>query len=384
MPTAEIISIGTELLLGEIQDTNTRYLARVLRDAGVDLYRTMIVGDNPGRISQSIQEAMARSEIIITTGGLGPTVDDPTRQAVAQALGVDLDYRPDLWEQIQARFQRYGRQATENNKRQAYIPRGAAAVENPVGTAPAFIFEKDGSVIASLPGVPREMEYLVQNAVLPFLRQRFKLQGTIKACVLHTASMGESQIDELIGDLEILGNPTVGLLAHPGQIDIRVTAKARSVEEADELIGNLAGEVRRRLGNNIYGADEETLGSAVQTQLERLGYSLAVVESGLESQLLKLIPMERACFRGGELVPEPLEMAALTQRTLVFQEMHGSDVALGAALHPKRDRQELLLVLAIPGVEEQVRSWGGPPQMAPLWAANVGLDWIRRSLAVIP
>jgi len=139
MPTAEIIAIGTELLLGETADTNTRFIARTLRGLGVDLFRTSTIGDNAGRIAQAIREALARAEIVITTGGLGPTVDDPTRQAVAQAVGVELEFRPELWEQITARVARYGRTPTENQKRQAYIPKGAISIENPVGTAPAFI-----------------------------------------------------------------------------------------------------------------------------------------------------------------------------------------------------------------------------------------------------
>lgn len=138
MPSAEIITIGTELLLGEIVDTNARFLARCLRDAGIDLYRTTTVGDNINRIAQAIQQSMERCEIIITTGGLGPTVDDPTRDAVALALGVDSVFHPELWDQIGKRFQRLGRLPTKNNRRQAYIPKGAQWLENPVGTAPIF------------------------------------------------------------------------------------------------------------------------------------------------------------------------------------------------------------------------------------------------------
>ncbi len=141
MPSAEIIAIGTELLLGETTDTNTRFIAHALRSLGVDLYRTHTIGDNAGRIAQSVREALDRTDIVITTGGLGPTVDDPTRQAIAQALGLELEFHPELWEQIVARIARYGRTATENQKRQAYIPAGAIVIENPVGTAPAFIVE---------------------------------------------------------------------------------------------------------------------------------------------------------------------------------------------------------------------------------------------------
>ncbi len=228
MPSAEIITIGTEILLGEIIDTNATYIARELRRIGMDLYRKTSVGDNAERIAQAIREALQRCDVVITTGGLGPTVDDPTREAVALAFGVQTEFRPELWEQIQARFARFGRQPTENNKRQAYIPQGAHPIENPVGTAPCFRMEGEGGTVISLPGVPREMEHLMQNAVLPHLRQRYPDLGVIKARVLHTAGAGESNIDALIGDLEELTNPTVGLDAASGQVDVRIRAKPGS------------------------------------------------------------------------------------------------------------------------------------------------------------
>src|SRR5574340_461977 len=192
MPVGEIIAIGTELLLGETQDTNTSYIARAFRDAGIDLYRTMIVGDNIDRIAQAIREALSRADIVITTGGLGPTVDDPTRLAVARAIGVELEFEPELWEQSQVRFQRFHRHATENNRRQAYIPQGAAAIDNQVGTAPGFYFQEGEKIVISLPGVPREMEFLLQQKVLPLLIDRFALKGIIKSYVLHAAGVGES------------------------------------------------------------------------------------------------------------------------------------------------------------------------------------------------
>ena len=151
MPTAEIVTIGTELLLGETVDTNTRYIARALRDVGVDIYRASTIGDNIERIASIIREGMARADIIITTGGLGPTVDDPTREAIARGTGVQTEFRPELWEQTQERFQRYGRKPTENNRRQAYVPQGAIAVENLVGTAPAFIVEQGHRAVIALP-----------------------------------------------------------------------------------------------------------------------------------------------------------------------------------------------------------------------------------------
>ncbi len=141
MPSAEIITIGTEILLGEIVDTNTRYIAQVLRGMGVDLFRTITIGDNVERIAESIRNSMNRAEIVITTGGLGPTIDDPTREAVARAAGVELEFREDLWEQVVEAISRYGRKPSENQKRQAYAPKGALGIKNPVGTAPCFIVE---------------------------------------------------------------------------------------------------------------------------------------------------------------------------------------------------------------------------------------------------
>ncbi len=175
MPSAEIITIGTELLLGEIVDTNSQYLAHSLRNVGIDLHRITTVGDNVNRIAEVIQEASRRCDIIISTGGLGPTVDDPTRDAVALAVGVKTEFHPDLWEQIQARFRKFGRIPTENNRRQAYIPVGATAIENPVGTAPIYFLTHDSCLIISLPGVPREMEYLMEREVIPLFRQHYDL-----------------------------------------------------------------------------------------------------------------------------------------------------------------------------------------------------------------
>ena len=247
MPSAEILTIGTELLLGEIVDTNSRYISRLLRDHNVDIFWLSTVGDNADRIAEAIKLGLERSEIIVTTGGLGPTIDDPTREAAALALGVEAEFRPELWQQVQDRFARFGRTPTENNKRQAYVPAGAIAIENPVGTAPAFIGETEKNALICLPGVPREMEYLMANAVIPYLKQRFDLKGMIKARILRTAGGGESAIDELISDLETLSNPTVGLAAHAGSVDVRITAKAGSQQEADDLIAPVEEDLRQRL-----------------------------------------------------------------------------------------------------------------------------------------
>ena len=399
MPSAEIITIGTEILLGEIIDTNARHIARWLRDAGIDLYRKTTVGDNARRIAQAIQQAMERCEIILTTGGLGPTVDDPTREAIALAFGIPTEFRPELWEQIQSRFKRFGRQPTENNRRQAYVPQGALAVENPVGTAPAFIMETEKNAVIALPGVPREMEYLLQNAVLPYLRQRYQLTSIIKARVLHTAGVGESQIDDLIGDLETLNNPTVGLAAHSGQVDVRLTAKAATEAEADELIRGLEEEVRDRLGNWIYGVDQETLEEVALKAVKKQGWTLAVVEAGIGGELLQRLATKAqavvstaaalstavdptglaSTFRGGEVltnVPTPEE---LSEFVLQYRQTRQVEVCLGVAVYPGTEKRDVHIVLITPeGQQQSIRPYGGPPEYAPRWALHHGMDLLRK------
>ena len=382
MPTAEIITIGTELLLGEIQDTNTRYLARAVRDLGIDLYRTTTIGDNEERIAAVIREALTRCQIIITTGGLGPTVDDPTRQAVARALDVELEYRPELWQQIEDRISlRYGRKPSPNNMRQAWIPHGSIPVPNPVGTAPSFICESGDACIISLPGVPREMEYLYQNAVVPYLKQRYNLTGLIKARILHTSGVGESQIDEWIGDLELLRNPTVGLLAHPGQCDIRITAKAASLEEADRMIAEVEALLRERCGEAVFGADSDTLESVIFDKLSARGWKMAATECNLGEELQARLssfglPPALVEVSQGACSLEGLELLA---GSLV--DRHHVDVALAVSLLPGEDRQNMSIALRTPaGLVQTQRSYGGPPQLGISWAVNSALDYLRRNL----
>ena len=378
MPSAEIITIGTEILLGEILDTNAQYLARMLRDWGIDLYRKTTVGDNPKRIAQAIQEAMERCEIIITTGGLGPTVDDPTREAVALAIGMETEFRPELWDQIQDRFRRFNRQPTENNRRQAYIPRGATPVENPVGTAPSFIVDLGNLVIISLPGVPREMEYLMQHAILPYLKQRFDIHSVIKARIIHTAGVGESQIDDLISDLEALPNPTVGMAAHSGQVDIRITAKAGSEAQADSLIQPVEATVRQRLGAWVYGADQDTLEDVALRNLAQKGCALVVVEAGMGGLLIRRLAGATGPFLGGQMLtdlPTPDELLAATQAYCQDRE---ACIGLGVAIYPQPEKQDIHFALVTPdGDITTARPYGGPPEYARRWALHHGLDLIR-------
>ena len=381
MPVGEIIAIGTELLLGEIQDTNTATIARKFRDAGIDLYRTMIVGDNPERIAQAIREALTRSDIVITTGGLGPTVDDPTRLAVAKAFGTELEFHPKLWDQIQERFNRFQRRATENNRRQAYIPGGSTAIENPVGTAPAFFVEKDGKLVISLPGVPREMEHILQHAVMPLLDQHYQLNGIIKTFVLHTAGVGESQVDEWIGELENNANPTVGLLAHPGQVDIRVAAKAGSEEEADALIAEMVSQVQKLVGVAIYGSDQETLEQVVLNRLALHNWQLSLVECGLGGAVAEKLNRAGFDVDRARVLPELCQVADLQRLAQKQLAATGTQVAFGAGFYPGPVQQDLYLYLITPNSTLEVnRSYGGPPAQGLPWAVQTALDFVRRNI----
>lgn len=375
MPSAEIITIGTEILLGEIVDTNSAFLARKLRDLNVDVFRTATVGDNTERIAEVIRETLARTEIIITTGGLGPTVDDPTREAVARAVGVQPEFREELWGQIVERMARFGRSAGENQKRQAYVPAGAIALKNPVGTAPAFIVEQGGKCIISLPGVPREMEYLLENEVIPYLQQRYQLRGLIKARILHVAGLGESVIDEHVGDLEELANPTVGLAAHAALVDIRITAKAETPEAADALIQPVEAAARQRLGKAIFGADGDSLEAVTLAQLAARGWSLSALEINLGGELLqRLARSNHSAYSGGHSLPDLPEGRDLLQLT----RENAQTCALGLQLTPAEGQIDLDIALVTPaGAKLKRLSYGGHPKSAPAWAANTALNLLR-------
>src|SRR5512138_559459 len=382
MPSAEIITIGTEILLGEIVDTNTRHIARTLRDLGVDIYRTTTIGDNTERIAAAISEAMQRTEIIITTGGLGPTVDDPTREAVAQALGVSTEFREDLWEQVVATISRYGRKPSENQRRQAVVPEGAIAIRNPVGTAPSFIVEftsarrtgagesaiEVSGAIISLPGVPNEMEHILHESVVPYLQDRYALRDVIKVRVLHCAGLGEGTIDEKIEDLERLANPTVGLAAHTGVVDVRITAKAESEAAANALIASIEQDVRQRLGSAVFGVDDDRLDQVTLEVVAQRGWSLVAVEFGAGGLLSQSIPRTIA---SQDFKPANLIGAARTARA-----DNNADVALGLSVDLEQHAADMVLIT--PRGEKTHRiTYGGPPRSLPRWATNLALNWLR-------
>lgn len=303
-----VVTIGTELLLGQIVDTNACYLAEQLAEAGLRVRLRIAVGDEIGEIVDALKVALDRTSLVITTGGLGPTLDDLTREAVAKVAGVPLEFQQTLMADIEAIFKRYGYHMAENNRRQAFVPQGAEAVPNPVGTAPGFICRIDGKAIACLPGVPRELKYLFPRAVLPWVRRFFDLpEQVIFYRTLKTVGIGESQVDQSIGDLiKAGGDPEIGLLASEGEIKIRIAVRARDREGALGRIAPFEEEIRARLGRRIFGYDEETLESVIAGLLTSRGLSLSILESfssGAAASLVSRIegfPLEEALVIRGK------------------------------------------------------------------------------------
>ncbi|MFN8494230.1 MAG: CinA family nicotinamide mononucleotide deamidase-related protein [Caldilineaceae bacterium] len=283
---AEIVTTGTEILLGEIVDTNAAWIAQQLREAGVNLYYKTTVGDNEARIRSVLELGANRSDVIIVSGGLGPTVDDVTRQAIANATQHPLFLHEGAFATLKQRFERFGVQMTENNIQQAYIPEGAILIENPVGTAPGFIVETDRCAVIAVPGVPREMKHLMTETVIPYLRTRAGNTGIIRRRVLRTIGVGESMIDSVLGELLHAANPTIGLAAHTGQVDVRVTARAATADEAEALIDQMVAKVQEKIGRYIYSTTPgESYETVVMRRLQETGATLALLETNTQGLL---------------------------------------------------------------------------------------------------
>jgi nicotinamide-nucleotide amidase len=395
---AEIVVTGSELLLGEIVDTNSAFIARKLREIGLNLYYKTIVGDNEDRMIEALKIALNRSDVIITTGGLGPTIDDVTRLSIAHAIDSELEFRPDLLEQIEARFRAFDVPMSENNRRQAFVPIGATPIENPVGTAPIFVVEHQGKLIISLPGVPREMEYLIEHSVVPYLKTKLNLNDVIVIRTLHVVGLGESRIDDAIGHLELLTNPTVGLSAKAGQIDIRIAAKAATQFEAQRMNATVEQQVRELVGEYVFGADADTLEGVIAGLLADMHVSLASVELGTGGLIGgRLSGAQNLSFLGGlvlsdyKALQQALESSQYDEanRSVVLEaargirEVHNSDLGLAAILGETSGNRGLKLfaALAWPGDEEIMqRGFGGHVGLGAQWASNLALGLVWKYL----
>ncbi|MFH1382917.1 MAG: CinA family nicotinamide mononucleotide deamidase-related protein [Chloroflexota bacterium] len=297
---AEIVSIGTELLLGNIVDTNTAFLANELAALGIDLYYVSSVGDNRERLAGVLKQAWGRSELILTTGGLGPTQGDITREVVAGVLGEKLEISPVLQQNLVNYFTHRHMEMPSNNLKQATLIPSASPLLNPIGTAPGWWVEKDGRILVDMPGPPAEMNLMWRNEVVPRLKE--KTGGIILSRVIKTFGLSESKMDEILAPLISCSNPTLATYAKVDGIHLRITAKSDAKAEAEVMIAHCEADIRAAISDAIWGCDNETQGSTVGQLLIARKLSLAVAESftgGLLTQLLASTNQSRSFFRGG-------------------------------------------------------------------------------------
>jgi len=370
---AEILTVGTELLLGQIVDTNAAFIAERLAAAGIDLYCKTTVGDNAARIEAALRQALGRAQVVLCTGGLGPTEDDLTRDVVAKVTGRPLRLAPALLAQIQARFARRGIPMPKNNERQAQVPEGAEVLENPRGTAPGLLLRlpPDRTVIL-LPGVPAEMRPMLTETVLPRLREAYVLKGQIRSRVLRTTGVSESKVDECLGDLWAEPNPTIALLARSGEIHVRLTAKAEDEAALTRLLDHREAQVRERLGDIVFGRDEESLEVVVGRLLLARGLTLAVAESctgGLLGHRVTNVPGSSAYFERGVVVYSDrakTDLLGVPPGLIATKGAVSADVAAAMA-EGMRERVRMDLAVAVTGIAGPT---GGSPEKP------VGLTYI--------
>lgn len=279
---AEIFSIGTELLLGEILDTNSVYLSNKLKDLGIFVYQRLTIGDNLKRLTQAIKDGLERADIIILSGGLGPTDDDVTREAICQVMGEEPTIDPELLLVLKERFNSRKRPMPENNLKQAWLIPSATAITNPVGTAPGWFVKKNKKIIIAMPGPPHEMSLMWEEQVAPQLpKPKTKLYHK----TIHTVGLGESHLCQLISEFTQLENPGIGTYARKNGVDIRVGSTAKTIKEARAIASPVIEKITERLLPHIYGYDDETLESALIKLFRKKGYSFAVVEDGTDGVL---------------------------------------------------------------------------------------------------
>ena len=374
MPSVELIAVGTEILLGQLVDTNSAFIEQHLAEAGIDVRATHVVGDNLERIAAAIRAALSRADGVLTTGGLGPTVDDLTKEAVCEALGLDTElYEPALRD-MEAFFASVGRTMRPNNRKQAQLPRGSLPLDNPNGTAPGFVaFSPDGKFVACMPGVPREMKPMLVERVVPFLRERFGARDGIYTRVLHTIALGESEIDHRIDELfRTSENPKIAVLAHEYRADVKIMAKAASPAAAEAMIAPLQDEIERRLAGHVFGRDRDTPASAIHELLQRRGQTVALAESftgGRIAAALTSVPGASKSFRGGVVAyDDAVKIAQLgvAAGTIASVGAVSEEVALEMA-HGVRVRLNADVALATTGIAGPD---GGTPEKP------VGLTWI--------
>jgi nicotinamide-nucleotide amidase len=377
---AEIVAVGTELLLGQIANTNARWMSEELAGIGVDVLRHQAVGDNLDRIVEAIRLGTSRAEVVVVTGGLGPTQDDITRDALATFLAVPMIRHPEIEALLQAKFRAFGRrEMPASNLRQADVPEGVRPILPDRGTAPGLIADTSGGVtIYALPGVPEEMVEMMQGAVLPELAARTGA-SVVRSRVLRAAGIGESALAEQVADLfESSANPTIAFLASSGEVKVRITAKAGSVEEAEALIAPVAEEVLRRLGEVVFTSEDESLEEAVVRLLGKAGKRLACAESltggGVGARITR-VPGASDVFAGSAVVyvnEAKTGILGVSEETLTGPgpEPHGG--AAPGTIWIALDGEDVAHArgFVVPGERDRVRRW----------AEQAALDLVRRYL----
>lgn len=346
---AEIVSVGTEMLLGMIADTNAQYLTQQLADLGIDVYWVSQVGDNLGRVVDVLQRGLGRSDVILVTGGLGPTEDDLTREAIATALGESIAVDPELERSLRENFARRGRPMPERNIKQATLIPSARSLPNPVGTAPGWWVERDGRMIAAMPGVPAEMRLMWDQQVRPQLRERGG-RGVLVTTSLKVLGLGEAAVEEQLGDLIHGTNPTVATYARPDGIHVRVSAKGADEETARALLAPVVEQATRLLGSWVYGRDDETLAGLVASLVKKRGWTIASTEEGTAGALAGEIAAEgrlNAVYRGGFVMggdssPRGAGLETPADLAMAARDRTGADVGVATILslengHPGAD-----------------------------------------------
>ncbi len=298
---AELIAVGTELLLGSISNTDGQMLSQGLSALGINVYYHTVVGDNPQRLKAAIELAKTRSDIIITTGGLGPTCDDLTKNVLAECFGKKLIRDEESARRIEAYFKALGRSVTENNYQQAMLPEGCTILANDWGTAPGVAFEAGSIHVVMLPGPPRECRAMFEHRAVPYLKQL--ADGEILSRSLRLFGIGESAVEQLLREeMNAMTNPTLAPYANEGEVELRITAKADTQAEAQSLIAPVEQQLKDRLGPLVYGADVPSLESVVLEKLKAKGLTFGCAESctgGLIAKRMTDLPGASAAFRGG-------------------------------------------------------------------------------------
>jgi len=380
---AEIIAAGSELLTPARSDTNSLWLTARLNELGVEITQKTIVGDDRERLAGAVRGALERVDIVIVTGGLGPTEDDVTREAVAQALGRGLVFSEEIQGWIERRFTRFGRRMAKINRRQAFLIAGAEKLENPNGTAPGQWIDLEGKMIALLPGPPGEMQPMFESACVAHLRERLP-RMSIRTRFYRVAGMGESDLDQLIAPLyKPYANPVTTILAAAGDIQIHLRARAETPEQAETLAAELGEKIEAALGERIYSNDGAPLASVVGEQLKRRGETVAVAESctaGLLGARITEVAGASAWFAGGFLVYQTQMKTLLlgVDAGLIAAQGVVSEAVARALAGSARERTGATWALAVTGAAGPDSAGGAEPGTVWIGLAGPGGTEARR------